>query len=51
MTAYGTSAGFKNAIIGNHNPGWDHFISMNDNKNFIVSNAKKNLHHIMVVIT
>ena len=40
MTAYSTGVGLKNAIIGNYNPGWDHFISMNDNKNFIVSNAK-----------
>ena len=41
MTAYGTSAGFKNAIIGHDNPRWDHFISMNKDQNFAVSNAKK----------
>ena len=41
MTGYGTGIGLKNAIIGNDNPGWDHFISMNDNQNFFVSNAKK----------
>ena len=41
MTAYGTGAGLKNAIIGNDNPRWDHFICMNDSKNFIVSNTKK----------
>ena len=41
MTAYSTGVGLKNAIIGHDNTGWDHFISMNDNKNFIVSNAKK----------
>ena len=41
MTAYSTSVGLKNAIIGHDNAGWDHFISMNDNKNFIVSCAKK----------
>ena len=41
MTAYCTGVGLKNAIIGHDNTGWDHFIFMNDNKNFIVSNAKK----------
>ena len=41
MTAYSTGVGLKNSIIGNDNPGWDHFICMNDSKNFIVSNAKK----------
>ena len=41
MTAYSTDVGLKNAINGNDNPGWDHLISMNDNINFIVSNAKK----------
>ena len=41
MTAYSTGVGLKNAIIGNDNPGWDHFITMNDTKSFIVSNAKK----------
>ena len=41
MTADSTGVGLKNAIIGNDNPGWDHFISMNDDKNFIVSIAKK----------
>ena len=41
MTAYGTGLRLKNVIIGNDNSGWDHFISMNDNQNFIVSNAKK----------
>ena len=40
MTAYSTGVGLKNAIIGHDKPGWDHFISMNDNNNF-VSNAKK----------
>ena len=41
MTAYSTGVGLKNVIIGNDNLGWDHFISLNDNKNLIVSNAKK----------
>ena len=41
MTAYSTVIGLNNAIIGHDNPGWDHFICMNDSKNFIVSNAKK----------
>ena len=43
LTSYGnsTSVGLRNAIIGNDNPGWDHFICMNDSKHFIVSNAKK----------
>ena len=41
MTAYGTGIGLKKGFIGNDNPGWDHFISMNDSKNFIVSCAKK----------
>ena len=41
LTSYGTGVGFKNGIIGNDNAGWDHFICMNDSKNFIVSNAKK----------
>ena len=41
MTAYSAGVGIKNGLIGNDNPGPDHFISMNDNKNFIVSNAKK----------
>ena len=41
MTAIGTGVGLKNAIIGNDNPGWDHIISMNNNQNFAVSNAKK----------
>ena len=41
MTAYSTVVGLKNAIIGNDNPGWEHFISMNKDQNFIVSNAKK----------
>ena len=50
MNTYGTGTGLKNAIIGNDNPGWDHIICMNDSKSFIVSNAKKNPHHIMVVI-
>ena len=34
MTAYSIGAELKNAIIGHDNPGWDHFISMNDSKNF-----------------
>ena len=41
ITAYSAGVGLKNGFIGNHNAGWDHFISMNDNRNFIVSNAKK----------
>ena len=41
MTAYSTGVGLKNSIIGNNNPGGDHFICMNDSKHFIVSNAKK----------
>ena len=41
MTAYSAGAGIKNGLIGNDNPGWDHFISMNDNQNFILSAAKK----------
>ena len=43
LTSYGnsTGVGLRNAIIGNDNPGWDKFICMNDSKNFIVSNAKK----------
>ena len=41
MTTYSTGVGLKNAIIGHDNPGWDHFICLNDSKNFIVSNAKK----------
>ena len=41
MTAYSTGVGLKNVIIGHDNTGWDHFISMNDNKNFIVSCAKR----------
>ena len=44
MTAYDTTStgiGLKNAIIGNDNPGWDHFICMNKDQDFIVSNAKK----------
>ena len=41
MTAYSTGVGLKNYNIGHDNAGWDHFICMNDNKNFIVSNAKK----------
>ena len=34
MTAYSAGAGIKDCHIGNDNPGWDHFISMNDSKNF-----------------
>ena len=41
LTSYGAGVGLKNYIIGNDNPGWDHFICMNDSKHFIVSNAKK----------
>ena len=41
LTTYGTGVGLKNAIIGHDNPGWDHFICMNDSKHFIVNNAKK----------
>ena len=44
MTAYDTTStciGLKNAIIGNDNPGWDHFNCMNKDQDFIVSNAKK----------
>ena len=43
LTSYGnsTSVGLKNSIIGHDNAGWDHFISMNDSKHFIVSCAKK----------
>ena len=41
MRAYGTGVGLKNGLIRNDNTGWDHFISMNDSKKFIVSNAKK----------
>ena len=42
MTAYDTTStgiGLKNAIIGHDNPGWDHFICMNDSKNFVVSSV------------
>ena len=35
MTAYSIGVGLKNAIIGNDNPGWDHLISMNDNKTLL----------------
>ena len=35
MTAYSTGVGLKNAIIGNDNPGWDHFISMNEMKTLL----------------
>ena len=41
ITAYSTGNGLKNGLIGNYNAGWDHFISMNKDQNFIVSNAKK----------
>ena len=44
MTAYDTTSTgvvFKNAIIGNDNPVWDHFICLNIDQDFIVSNAKK----------
>ena len=41
LTSYGAGVGLKNSIIGNDNPGWDRFICMNDSKNFLVSNAKK----------
>ena len=41
LTSYGAGVGCVNGIIGNDNPGWDHFICMNDSKHFIVSNAKK----------
>ena len=43
LTSYGnsTSVGLRNAIIGHDNTGWDKFICMNDSKNFIVSNTKK----------
>ena len=41
MTAYSTGFGLKNGLIGHDNAGWGHCICMNDSKNFIVSNAKK----------
>ena len=41
ITAYGAGIGIKNGLIGNDNPGWDHFICMNDRKRFIVSKSKK----------
>ena len=44
MTAYDTTSTgiwLKKAIIGNDNPGWDHFICMNKDKNFVVSSSKK----------
>ena len=52
MTAYAPKGGhgLKNYVIGNDNTVWDNSISMNKGQNFIVSNAKENLHHLVVVI-
>ena len=47
MTPYGTEGyELKNAIIGNNNPGWDYFISIDKDQNFVVSNAKKRIYII-----
>ena len=44
MTAYDTTStgiGLKNAIIGNDNPTWDHFICMNKDKNCCKQRKKR----------